>query len=121
MTRTYRTRTVSSSHTHSWLPVGTTIVNSALLGALCVLGFDPMRRAFGRVTGLWHQCLAPAGGHGAERWSPMLLVLLAPTVIGFIAAPRLAQPEGAALRLVSAALGLLAILLVVVPTGTCVS
>jgi hypothetical protein len=51
----------------------------------------------------------------------MLLVLLAPTVIGFIAAPRLAQPEGAALRLVSAALGLLAILLVVVPTGTCVS
>jgi hypothetical protein len=98
------------------------VVNSALLGALSVLAFDPQRRAFGRATGLWHDCITGlGGGTGYERWSSVLLLLLIPAGLGFVAAATSPRPTGTALMLVSGLLGMVAVVFVVVPTGACVA
>jgi hypothetical protein len=99
------------------------VLNSALLGALCVLAFDPQRRAFGRATGLWHDCaVGLGGGTGYERWSPvLLLLLLLPVTLGVIFAARTTKPLATWLLAVSLALGVVAVLLVVVPTGACIA
>ena len=76
-----------------WLSIGAMVLNSALLGAMFLLVFDPQRRAFGRATGLWHPCENTlVAGHGVERWSPALLVLLVPAAIGLFATSSL-PPE----------------------------
>lgn len=116
------TRTASPRQGRLWLAVGAMVLNSALLGAMCVLSFDPQRRAFGRATGLWHPCeIALVAGHGVERWSPALLVLLVPATVGLSSASWLSRPWVTGLRVVSALLGLIAVLLVIVPTGSCVA
>ena len=98
------------------------IVNSALLGALSVLAFDPQRRAFGRVTGLWHDCITGlGGGTGYERWSSVLFILLIPAGLGFVAAAKASRPTATALKVVSGLLGMVAVVFVVVPTGACVA
>ena len=93
-----------------------------MLGALSVLAFDPQRRAFGRATGLWHECItAVGGGSGYERWSSVLLLVLIPAGLGFVAAAKTSRPTATALMLVSGILGLFAVVFVVVPTGACVA
>jgi len=90
-----------------------------LLGALSILAFDPQRRAFGRATGLWHDCIT--GRTGYERWSSVLLLLLIPAGLGFVAAAKTSRPTATALMLVSGILGMVAVVFVVVPAGTCVA
>lgn len=106
------------------------VVDSALLVAMCVLAFDPKRYAFVRAAGLWHDCGAQlVHGHGVERWSPMLLILLVPAAVGWVAASRLGWLAASrrqrrwtiGLRIIPLALGLVTVFLVVVPMGTCVA
>ena len=93
-----------------------------MLGALSVLAFDPQRRAFGRATGLWHDCMTGlGGGTGYERWSSVLLLVLIPAGLGFVAAAKTSSPTARALILVSGILGVVAVVFVVVPTGACVA
>jgi hypothetical protein len=104
------------------LTASMTAVNAALVGALTVLSFDPQRAAFGRATGLWHRCLpSVGGGEGYERWSPELLVLLLPAVVGLVIATRHRGSAAVILGIVSAILGLAAVAFVLVSTGTCIS
>ena len=60
-------------------------------------------------------------GTGYERWSPMLLFLLVPVVLGFASSAWLAKPGSTALRWVCALLGVFVLALVVVPTANCVA
>ena len=93
-----------------------------MLGALSILAFDPQRRAFGRATGLWHDCITGlGGGTGYERWSSVLLLLLIPAGLGFVAAAKTSRPTATALMLVSGILGMVAVVFVVVPARTCVA
>src|SRR5438132_217182 len=112
-----RPRRGSSHQVLARLAVVAMILNSALLGALSVLAFDPQRRAFGRATGLWHDRL----GRGSEHWSPALLILGIPVVIGLVSASRLSKPVSTGHLLISGALAVIVVVLVVLPTGTCVA
>jgi hypothetical protein len=103
------------------LAIATMVLNSVVLGALTVLTFDPQRRAFGRMTGLWHPCLPSGGATGYERWSPMLLFLLVPVALGSASSAWLAKPGSTRLRWVSVALGVFVLALVVVPTASCIA
>ncbi len=97
-------------------------MNSALLGALSVVAFDPQRRAFAHATGLWHDCITGlGGGTGYERWSSVLFLLLIPAGLGFVAASKTSRPTATALMLVSGLLGMVTVVFVVVPTGACVA
>ena len=93
-----------------------------MLGALSVLAFDPQRRAFGRATGLWHECITAVGDStGYERWSSLLLLVLIPAGLGFVAAAKTSRPTATALLLVSGILGMVGVVFVVVPTGACIA
>ena len=106
----------------AWLAVVALVLNAAFLGALSLLSFDPQRRAFGRTTGLWHQCAPSAGdGTGYEHWSPLLLLLLVPAISGLVFAAWIPKPASTGLRFVSGVLGLIAAVLVLLPTGGCIS
>src|SRR5438128_7665875 len=112
-----RPRRGSSHQVLARVAVVALVLNSALLGALSVLAFDPQRRAFGRATGLWHECV----GRGSEHWSPALLILGVPIVLGLATASRLSKPVSTGVRLISGALAVVVVVFVLVPTGTCVA
>jgi hypothetical protein len=53
--------------------------------------------------------------------SATLLILIVPAAVGFIIAPRVGRPAATILRIVSASLGVAALALVLVPTGSCIA
>ena len=98
-------------------------INAALLIALVILNFEPLRSGFGRATGLWHPCVPSGAGLAYERWSPLLiLIVIVPVMIGLSLAWRTPQNrQRTRLVMPSALLLALAIGFVVVPTGSCIA
>ena len=77
----------------------------------------------GQTTGLWHPCVPKGAGAGYERWSfPLLLIVAVPVVLG-IRAIRDAGPAAKRPRFVlpSVLLALIALALVAIPSGSCIS
>ncbi|MDP9341570.1 MAG: hypothetical protein M3Q23_05565 [Actinomycetota bacterium] len=99
------------------------VVNFVLAGALVGLSLGSLRRSFGRATGLWHPCLPGSSGHGAERWSPLLLAVVAvPVIVGVLVAATGSPGRLRGLAVAgTAVLVVVALALVAIPTATCVT
>jgi len=101
-----------------------TLLNAALLVTVIVLSYEPQRDAFGRATGLVTTCESGIGHGNADRWSPILLLIVSFTVaisIYLSLKPAISERLRLISFVVSGALLLISLALVVVPFGgTCI-